>query len=56
MTPRSAPGGTKCFDQYRALTEARGSAASGEWIKGAVPDRLVSEYAYCATKKLQLTL
>jgi hypothetical protein len=43
-------GGTKCFDQDRALTEAPGSAVSGEWIKGAVPDRLVSEYEYCATK------
>jgi hypothetical protein len=50
------PGGTKCFDQDRALTEAPGSDVSGEWIKGAVPDRLVSEYEYCATKKLQLTL
>jgi len=36
-------------------TEASASAVSGEWIKDAVPDRLVTAYEYCATKELRLT-
>jgi len=37
-------------------TGASGSAVSGEWIKDAVPDRLVTVYKYCATEELQSTL
>jgi hypothetical protein len=55
-TPHSAAGGTKCFAQDRALYRGFRICRRGEWIKDAVPDRLVTVYKYCATEELQLTL
>ena len=55
-TPRFAGGGTKCFDQDRALYRGFGICRKREMIKDAVPERLVTAYKYCATEELQLTL
>jgi len=55
-TPHSAAGAQNALIKIERYTGASGSAVSGEWIKDAVPDRLVTVYKYCATEELQSTL